>query len=49
MLAFLEYFGIRPWERERLKAWEVMALAARVDERNRQAEKEQAEARRANG
>ncbi|HWO64616.1 MAG TPA: hypothetical protein VNO31_31730 [Umezawaea sp.] len=46
MLAFLDGFGIKPWEREQLKLWEVVALADLIDERNRQAEREAAEARR---
>lgn len=45
-MAFLEVFHLRPWEVERLTADQVRSLAGRVDDMNREAEKQEAEARR---
>jgi hypothetical protein len=45
-LAILEHFGVT-WEvLERAEAWRVRQLAQRIDDLNREAERQEAEARR---
>lgn len=46
--AFLDHFGIKPWEIPKLKGHQVMTLVAVVDQRTQEAEKhaQEMEARR---